>query len=281
MSIKPKKPAFCIIAPTSFLEPHATRSNTHLVLAHIVDQDPVYADFYLRMKQRGDLIIMDNGAFELGKSYEPEKLIDLARRCGASTIVLPDYPNQPATVTIHAAMEWVDSIKSNGFNTMFVPQSEIGDLDGWIQSYTWGCMRPDIDMIGMSILNIPNALPLLPPAYARVVMSQLLLDRKLFDHTKYHHFLGLNAGPTVELPTLLKMRVLDSCDSSNPVWCGVNGVRYDLTTFDCMVYKKAYLPPVQFSAIRPSGYIFGKTMDDNITHNLDVTLDIFQNPELL
>lgn len=277
---RPEKPSFCIIAPTAFLEPHAARSHTHLVLAHIVAQDPVYADFYLKMKRRGDRVILDNGAFELGESYSPEKLMELGYRCGADTLVLPDYPGQLSHLTIDAANKWAPRFKSERFNTMFVPQGKVGDLEAWISSYQWGCDNPNIDMIGMSILNIPNALPHIPPAYARVVMVQLLKERKILSTTKYHHFLGLNAGPNIELPALIRMEVLDSCDSSNPVWCGVNGIRYDFKAFDCMTYKKSQLPSVRFDAIRPNGYIFSKTVDDNITHNLDVVFDMFESPDM-
>ena len=70
-------PKFCIITPTEYLGHFASQSQMHLVLAHLVDTNEAYADFYER-----DLSfkIMDNGAFELGESYEPEKLIDLGRR---------------------------------------------------------------------------------------------------------------------------------------------------------------------------------------------------------
>ena len=54
------KPSPCFITPTAYLEKYASQSNNHLCLAHIVDRDPVYADFYKKMSDRGDLVIMDN-----------------------------------------------------------------------------------------------------------------------------------------------------------------------------------------------------------------------------
>jgi len=62
----------------------------HLVLAHLVDEDKAYASFYASRKE---FKIMDNGAFELGESYDPTKLIELGTKCKADAIVLPDYPN--------------------------------------------------------------------------------------------------------------------------------------------------------------------------------------------
>jgi hypothetical protein len=195
----------------------------HLVLAHLVDTDPVYANFYAG---RDEFKIMDNGAFELGESYDPDKLVELGKVCGADAIVLPDYPFQPATKTVEAAVDLIPFVKEAGFYTMFVPQSQVGDLDDWIMSYEWAANNEDIDIIGMSILGIPNALPHIPRAYARVVMTEILLDRDIFAGHKYHHYLGLNAGPALEIPPLIEVGALDSCDSSNPVWAGICGQMY-------------------------------------------------------
>lgn len=231
-------PQFCIIAPTPYLERYAVKSHTHLVLAHIVDKDPGYAEFYRRMSARGDRIIMDNGAFELGESYDPERLIDLGNECGADAIVLPDYPFEPAAKTIAAAEQWADRVHAAGFKTMFVPQSRRGDLEDWIDCYDWAGMNDKIDIIGMSILGIPNALPHIPAAYARVVMTQILKDRGVLNITKFHHYLGLNAGPALEIPTLIQMGALDSCDSSNPVWMAILGHEYSTNTDSYLAVKK-------------------------------------------
>lgn len=218
-----KRPQFCVITPTAYLEDYASQSSMHLVLAHLVDTDERYANFYA---ERDEFKIMDNGAFELGKSYNPEKLVELGHKCKSDAIVLPDYPFEPSSKTITAAEWLVEPVIRNGFKTMFVPQSKVGDFDDWIEAYKWASETTDIDIIGMSILGIPNALPHIPRAYARVVMTQILIDRGIFNFDKYHHYLGLNAGPNLEIPPLIKMGALDSCDSSNPVWAGICGQMY-------------------------------------------------------
>ncbi len=216
-------PEFCIITPTEYLDRYAAQSSMHLVLAHLVDQDPVYAEFY---RGRKEFIICDNGAFELGESYAPDKLVKLAGKCDAQAIVLPDYPFKNSSKTILESMRVIDEIRENFYQTAFVPQSEVGDLEDWIEAYKWGSENDDIDIICMSILGIPNALPHIPAAYARVVMTQILIDRGIFNFNKYHHYLGLNAGPALEIPALIKMNAMDSMDSSGPVWAGICGTMY-------------------------------------------------------
>lgn len=258
---------FCIIAPTAYLDKYASQSSMHLVLAHLVDTDEKYANFYAN---RREFKIMDNGAFELGESYEPSKLIDLAHRCGANAIVLPDYPGQPASRTIEAALSLGPQVREAGFYTFFAPQAEVGDTEGWIDAYRWGAENDLIDIIGMSILAIPNAMPWIPRAYARVVMTQMLIDRGIFSFTKYHHYLGLNAGPNLEVPPLLAMNALDSCDSSNPVWMGILGHMYSPNTDSFLPVSKVK-KEVQFDYPLTTD----KQTLSNIQTNIDMTLSLF------
>ena len=80
------KPSFCIITPTAYLNEYASQSDTHLVLAHLVDQDDAYAAFYKEASEYDHhFLIMDNGAFEIGHSYDPNKLIELGHKCVATT----------------------------------------------------------------------------------------------------------------------------------------------------------------------------------------------------
>lgn len=275
MSQLVKNPSFCYITPTSYLDSYAASSKTHLVLAHLVDTDPTYANFYRDRAQADDYIMMDNSAYELKEPYSPERLVDLAVECGANAIVLPDYPFQHSSVTIAAAEKYIPLFKgaaSKTFDTFFVPQSEVGDLEDWISAYTWAANNPEVDIIGMSILGIPNAMPEVEPAYARVVMTQLLKDRGIFNPKKHHHYLGLNAGPALEIPSLLRMGVLDTIDSSNPVWMGILGHEYT-TNADSYLSVRKVNTPVDFHQ---------KISRDKATHariarNIELTQELFHN----
>ncbi len=264
------EPSFCFITPTSYLEPYAGASKTHLVLAHLVDTDPFYANFYSQRRALGDFIMMDNSAYELKEPYAPEKLIDLAYKCGANAVVLPDYPFQPGAKTIEAAIKFTPQFKQEGIATFFVPQSKVGDLEDWVNSYKWAATNPDIDIIGMSILGVPNAIPHVEPAYSRVVMSQLLLDRGLFAKNKHHHYLGLNAGPALEIPSLLRMKTLDTVDSSNPVWMAVLGHQYTENSDSFLPVRKVNMP-VDFHIKRTKD----AATHDRIAHNIEMTNALF------
>lgn len=262
-------PSFCFITPISYLESYATTSHTHLVLAHLVDESEEYADFYAGLSASGDYIMMDNSAYELKEPYAPEKLISLAQKCGAHAVVLPDYPFQPSSKTIEAAIEFIPAFKSAGLQTFFVPQSTVGDLEDWVNSYKWAATNPDIDIIGMSILGVPNALPHVDPSFARVVMTQLLQDRGVFAK-KHHHYLGLNSGPALEIPSLLRMKALDTIDSSNPVWMGVLGHAYTPNADSYLSVRKVNLP-VDFHC----KWSKDEQTHMRIEHNIQLTQQLF------
>lgn len=263
-------PQFCIITPTAYLEKYAVQSKTHLVLAHLVDVDDTYAAFYKQRSLAGDRLIMDNGAFELGESYAPDRLVELGHKCGAHALVLADYPFVESAKTVEAAKRLIPQVKAAGFATFFVPQSKTGDFEDWISAYQWAAENDDIDIIGMSILGVPNAIPHIPIAYARVVMTQLLMDRDLLAN-KHHHYLGLNSAPNVEIPPLLALGALDTCDSSNPTWCGINGIQYNETYSDWMGIQKKYLREVDFNEHFSKKAHIHKAIQTNI----DMTLGLF------
>lgn len=261
-----KTPKFCFITPTAYLEEYASQSSMHLILAHLVDKDDTYTNFYASRKE---FKIMDNGAYELGASYNPSKLIKLGKKCKADAIVLPDYPYQPASKTVTASSAMIDSVKDAGFKTCFVPQSEEGDVEDWIRAYVWAAEMPSIDIIGMSILGIPNALNHIHPGYARVVMTQILIERGLFNFNKSHHYLGLTAGPKLEIPSLINMNVLDSCDSSGPVWSALCGHRYSVNT-DSLQATSKIKKHVDFDY----PLIDDEQTLSNIQENIDLTCDV-------
>lgn len=262
-------PQFCIIAPTSYLPTYGVKSTTHLVLAHLVETDPAYEAFYKERSLAGDRIILDNGAFEMGVPYKPDMLVSLGNRCGAHALVLPDYPFAPGQKTIDAAIDILPAIKEAGFAAFFAPQSQTGDLEDWIATYSWGANNPDIDIIGMSILGIPNALPHVPAAYGRVVMTQILIERGLLAN-KYHHYLGLNAGPALEIPALIKMGALDSCDSSGPVWAAILGHEYSKNTDSYLATSKVKAHvEFEYPLVKDAATLA------RIEHNINLTLGLF------
>jgi hypothetical protein len=151
---------FCHISPTKYLEKYTRDNGAHLILAHLVEEDPEYRDYYANLDD-GKYKIMDNSAFEMFKlglpMYESSKLIEMGKQCKANCIVLSDYPKQQSRVTVDAAKRLIPEFKAAGFDTFFVPQSELGDMTDYINAVEWALNTPEVDLIGLSILGTPIA----------------------------------------------------------------------------------------------------------------------------
>ena len=230
---------FCHISPTPHLNDFVIQQPVHLLLAHLVEDDPSYADWYDKNKVN-HRYILDNSAFEMYKQgremYPSDKLIEMGRRVRADYIVMSDYPNEPGSKTIAAAEQLAPEFRKAGFGTFFVPQSKIGDIEDYIATFAWAASSPLVDYIGVSILGVPNAYGVekdnkLQRFMSRWKMMKTLQERGILAlaaaNGKLIHFLGMVDGPNeIEL---CKEFTIDTWDSSAAVWAGLNGISFDNT----------------------------------------------------
>lgn len=236
---------FCHITPTKYLDTFTRTNGAHLILAHLVETDSEYTNFYSRITNKYK--IMDNSAFEMFKQgkpmYESSKLIEMGERCKASCIVLSDYPAEDWTKTVQKAIDTYDEIKGHGFDTFFVPQSTLGDLKGYVESVRWALNNPKIDVIGLSILGCPVALGIDEKAHkkersdsyklqrflSRYKILSILEEQGLLNEKarKRFHCLGMTDGPN-EIMLLKRFETfIKSWDSSAAVWAGLNNITFD------------------------------------------------------
>lgn len=232
---------FCHITPTPYLDLFASGRSHHLVLAHLIEEDEQYAKWYANMhRDENSIMIMDNSAFEMYKQgkpmYEPSKLMVMANGVMADYIVMSDYPGEPARKTIEAAMELAPRFKAYGFGTFFVPQAEIGNVDGVLDAFDWAAEADEVDYIGVSILTAPNMFGVekgnnLQRFLSRWKLMQMLEQRgtleKIQENGKKVHFLGMVDGPNEINLVARWLEYIDTWDSSAAVWAAMCGIEFD------------------------------------------------------
>lgn len=251
---------FAHIMPASYLEHLGTYPRAELVLAHIAKENWTYCDWFYKnppeIQARGQKIrtkrIMDNGAFELGQSMQPNELISLGKEVNATHLVLPDYPGQSSKLTIEAAQKWAPAFKRAGFKTVFVPQGEVGSIDDFEKALKWGIdatrvslnssnemEAPLVDEIAMSIIAVPNIYRVYKNKTQRMLarwhyMSTLpQRNPHLYRDFEYVpiHMLGLLDGIN-EIALIRQMQEvtpynIHSWDSSAAAWYAFNQVPLD------------------------------------------------------
>ena len=232
---------FCHITPTKYLDLFATGRSHHLVLAHLIEDDEDYANYYANLRRDDDtVIIMDNSAFEMYKQgkpmYESDKLLEMGKKVGADYIVMSDYPGEPANKTIEAAIRLAPIFHEAGFGTFFVPQAEIGDEDAVVEAFRWASTADEVDYIGVSILTAPNAYGVEKGNNLQRFLSRWKLMMRLEeegiledirDHDKLVHFLGMVDGPNEIALVARWLDYIDTWDSSAAVWAAICGIEFD------------------------------------------------------
>tara|TARA_R110000803_G_C11986115_1_gene321315 strand:+ start:2994 stop:3869 length:876 start_codon:yes stop_codon:yes gene_type:complete len=213
----------------------------HLTLAHLVETDKVYTKWYAdKSSSAGVTNIMDNSAFEMYKQdrpmYPSDKLIEMGTEVNADYIVMSDYPAQHQSKTIDAAIEMAPQLREAGFGTFFVPQSEIGDIEGLVEAFKWAAESEHVDYIGVSILAVPNAYGVEKDNKLQRFLSRWkflkLLDARgildiIVDNGKMIHMLGMVDGPNEIELCAQYMDLVDTWDSSAAIWAGLHEITFD------------------------------------------------------
>jgi len=240
---------FSHITPTAYLYEFADKRPFHLLLAHLVEEDSTYAEWYEHNKSPKrhpgwvkPSYILDNSAFEMYKQgrpmYPSDKLIEMGKKVKADYIVMTDYPGEASEKTVNAAIDLGPKFHQAGFGTFFVPQSQVGDLNDLIEAYQWavGYGKRYVDYIGVSILGVPNAYGVEKGNKLQRFSSRYSFMRKLYslgildkmrDNGQKLHFLGMVDGPReIELVEPF-LDYIDTWDSSAAVWAGLNSIKFD------------------------------------------------------
>lgn len=238
-----RKIHFGYIAPIEYLDYVPAKAKFHLCLAHLLP-NPTYAEFYKKRQAQGDMIFMDNSAFEFGGSIEEDKLLELIEAGGFTpdVIVAPDYPGQKASKTLNSTRKFIKTLEREGIDSlvMGVPQSVIGNWNGWIDAFDQ--MQDITPVIGLSILGIPNAAQSQTGtkdiSYNRLwAMDQLKSADGWGSDGIWYHALGAGSPSEFRLQASRTRSLygydfngsvaIHSLDTSSPIWHGILGIKYD------------------------------------------------------
>ena len=273
-----RKIHFGYIAPIEYLDFVPTKSKFHLCLAHLLP-NPTYAAFYKKRQAQGDLIFMDNSAFEFGGSIEESKLLELIAAGGftPNVIVAPDFPGQKSVVTLNSTKKFIKTLQREGIGSMImgVPQSIVGDWKGWLNAFKQ--MQELTGVIGLSILGIPNAAQSQTGtkdiSYNRLwAMNQISSIGAWDADGIWYHALGAGTPSEFRLQasrtaTLLgdKQIGIHSLDTSSPIWHGILGIKYDESPTGLIKGKSK--KHVDFNIKRATGDKF-ELQKECILHNI-------------
>ncbi len=136
-----------ILSPANVLEQYSGLSSYHLTLAHLY-KDPRYRTFYNDRHNRGDFIILDNGANE-GVDFDDHQLVAMAAEGNCAEVVAPDHPRDgliSTNRTLAFSAQYRTMLRERGVRIMGAPQG--GTLKVWLENFH--LLRHQVDTIGVS-----------------------------------------------------------------------------------------------------------------------------------
>jgi len=256
---------FCIISPADGLRKFASQSKYHLLLPQV--RNIQYTKFYVKRREEGDFIILDNGAYEK-QLVTPTRMLERIDKYKPHVVVLPDaYLDSTITwkSTLGFLDRYYDDIHKVYPTTYFMGVPNGSSLFEWYE-----CAKKMVDDYRITWIAIPrNVATHLAPDSSdiRAACAQVVKDMRPDINI---HALGMANGSLEELYHIAKCGLVASCDSSAPVWRGWNGY-YLNGAVDREVWDKKGTP-VNFNAHRR--YRYAVENDRIIQYNLDLVLEI-------
>jgi len=214
----------CFIVPEAYINPIGMNSDMHLVLAHEILKRKTYTARYRALKKsKKHFIILDNGAFELGKPLPTKKLIEAAKIVNADEIVAPDIRGN-LSATLKAVKRFIMFLRiyhEKKFSVAGVVQGS--SLDECIKCIAEYQINPNISTVCIPMIDpISDIHSWIKDKNTRIIQNRLYLLKgmsRMFA-PKPVHLLGLR-NP-IELTLAKQFDFVRSNDSSSAFIHGMN-----------------------------------------------------------
>ena len=227
--------------PKGLFPVHDLINDYPYVLAHLIGHDKEYTDFYVRKCKEATFSILDNSAFELGKSVDFEGLIEAAELVKPTHVVVPDWVND-CDKTLEFLKAFLSFLEHRYGNLYSVPFKLITVIQGKNMGELYKCLNeityqkkkcPAIDIVAMPFDTIPGT----DYHNIRYIVFQHM-KAVIKDNYLKVHLLGLQNYSEYQLYTAEDKELIWSVDSSAPIIYGWNNVKFGFGGTDVPKFKE-------------------------------------------
>lgn len=212
--------------PLCLLDLSEQLNDYEFCLPHLMDENPIYREHFLKAKRNGRYIIMDNSLHELGEAYDTKRLLHWIKELEPNEFVVPDvWENK--TQSIVQAKYWSQIELPEGVEKMVVVQATtLHEAFLCVQTYKDLGYKKIAFSYGSSYYNDickhPNKD--LGKALGRLFVISTLYSQGAL--TKYDRVHLLGTAVPQEFGWYKGIDCIESLDTSNPVMSALNGVAY-------------------------------------------------------
>ena len=223
--------------PLCLLEESLKFNDYDYCLPHLLDQYEEYKNFFIKSKELGRYIIMDNSLHELGVAYDTKRLLYWINELKPNEFIVPDVW-EDKTQSVVNAKSWIGVKLPKEVTKVAVVQAQnVYEAVICYQTYKDLGYKKIAFSYGASYYNdlCPHPNKDLGKAMGRIKVISELFNLNIIDKTDKVHLLGC-AVPQ-EFGWYKDMPFIESIDTSNPVMAALDSTFY--TTSGLYIKPKA------------------------------------------
>ena len=199
-------------------------------LPHLLDFEVDYLDHFLKAKQSGSYIIMDNSLHELGKAYDKDRLMHWINVLEPDEFIVPDVWENKTDTLVNAQI-WSNIELPEGVTKVAVVQAKTPQESSecYIGLRDLGYKKIAFSY-GAEYYNIlfPHSNKLVGKMMGRISWIHRLCDMGIIKSDHRIHLLGCALPQEFTYyKKLMDLGIIESLDTSNPIIHGLKGIRYE------------------------------------------------------
>lgn len=198
-------------------------------LVHLFEEDEEYYNMFLKAREKGREIILDNSIFELEEAFDADRFSYWINKLRPTWYIIPD--------ALEDTKKTMSQMAAWNMNYKDVPGKSIGVVQGKTYEQIKACYEymdkvSGVDMIAISFdysyytQSVPHPNKYVSWMLGRVKLLGDLLKDGVINKDKPHHLLGCGLPQEFSFYKHLDYNWLYSLDTSNPVVHGIKGIEY-------------------------------------------------------
>jgi hypothetical protein len=212
--------------PLCLLEDSLDFNDYDYCLVHLLDKDKDYVDFFMKAKQQGRYIILDNSLHELGTAYHDSGLLHWVDKLRPNEFIVPDVW-QDTNASIVNARKWsqiqlpkevtkVAVVQAQNFLDAVICYQTYKDLGYKKIAFSYGA-EYYLNHSSHPNENIAKAL-------GRIEVVSRMYTMDLINENDRVHLLGCQVPQ--EFSLYKDMSFIETIDTSNPIMATLDGIQY-------------------------------------------------------
>ena len=216
--------------PNDLLSESLGYNDYQYCLVHLLDEQPLYKKHFERCRDEGEHVLLDNSIFELGKAFDMHRFALKVEEMRPNEFIVPDVL-EDAKGTVLNFRRWMSQYGH-------LPGERIGVVQGKNYKELVWCYK-ELDALGADKIAFSFDYSFYIKEFAsscRQKMHRFSEGRKWFitqlvledviNFKKKHHLLGCSVPSEFKYYVKKKFSFIDSLDTSNPIICGLEGIKY-------------------------------------------------------